>query len=76
VDARIQDVQEQAIVVTVFNITGNIKSSQDVYFRQKQKEPMTGLWSTSWMSGTRSLVKNDTSSKRLSATRAKLIVGM
>jgi hypothetical protein len=41
VDVRIQDVPEQAIVVTAFNITGNIRNSLDVYFLQKLRGHMT-----------------------------------
>jgi hypothetical protein len=40
VDVHIQDAQEQVIVVTVFNIIGNIKNSLDAYFLQRLKERM------------------------------------
>jgi hypothetical protein len=42
VDAHIQDVQGQAIVATVFNIIGSIRSSLGVYFLQRLRERMIG----------------------------------
>jgi len=38
---HILDVQERAIVATVYNIIGNIVNSLDAYFLQKLREHMT-----------------------------------
>ena len=67
VDALTLVVQGKVIVATVLTIIGNIKNFQAVYFHQRLKEPMTGLWSISWMSGIRNLARSDCPSKKLLA---------
>jgi hypothetical protein len=49
----IPDVQGKDIVVIVLTTTGNTRNFQDVFSRQRLKERMIGLLSTSWMYGTR-----------------------
>jgi hypothetical protein len=58
VDAPIQDVQDRDIVVTVYNITGSIRNSLDVYFLQRLKERLIDHWTTFLKSGTRKRVSN------------------
>jgi len=46
-----QDAQEKDIVVIAYNIIGNIKNCQDVYFQRMLRKHLIGLLRTSLMCG-------------------------
>ncbi len=51
---HIQVAQDKGIVVTAYNIIGNIMNCQDAYFLKMQRDPMIGLLRILLKSGVKS----------------------